>query len=889
MTSTSEVVHAIAAAQQSGNRGVELWTTDLSGQIWTLYQTTAGGAWSSWEGPGFKGQSVPAWQVAAADQNTGCLMLFMTDMEGSVWCIPQMSPGGNWGSWSGPWLHDQPRTFGPIAASQQSGNRGVELWAIDADGQIWTLYQTTPGGSWSNWEGPGFKGQSVPMTRVAAAEQNTGCVMLFSLDTNGQVWSIGQLSPGGNWGGWSGPGIANQPKPFHQISASQQWGNRGVELWATDETGEIWTLYQTTPGGSWSNWEGPGFKGQNAQMSRTAAAGQNNGNVRLFSIEYGGALWTISQNSPGGNWGGWSELPSPPVEPMSGWLEVGSGFTGIFSGGGLLYAVDAQNTLSLFSATVGEWTAMNGPAASQYVGTSDAVYSITSDETAVMCLDAATLAWSTIGSTSTFGGPMTQLIPALNALHGVDGQGTVWMYTDTPNEWMSMGGPFQTVCANDSYCFAIAEDGQSVQMCPSGTTDWSTIGSAMASIVAAGNNLYGVDAAGAVFLYSGTPMQWTSIGSGFAQLCASGIALYGLASDKSSVQEYLPSFNLWAPVAGAADSFCAGEGFVAGLQSQTVYVRLLGAEGAREQAEAESSTGTQSESRTLTASADAPLPVNSRNWMLTFTVSANMPHAYYGELMVKVSGDAKRGLFMQGGWQAGQSYAFALQLNTTDLTTLSLLGNHHFLPNGLQIDSIKAWNIATGEIYTFTVDETIPNQNAAGTVSWSTFSYDSVEASGPPAGSTLVYVWPTRLTSRYSGHTSMMLSDGTYLGWWPYGFLVMSFLPPAYMGKHAPPEDVSYQNDLDKQGSAPPLVLSLQGIDEAKIKAWWEPYLADENNLYEALTNNCATVVYQALQIGGAVSELSTRLQDNYATVIPWTPGEVMQLMLDIQATRANS
>jgi len=195
-----------------------------------------------------------------------------------------------------------------LVASQQGGVRGVELWALGEDGQLWTLYQLSVGGPWSSWEGPGFKDQPAPMRHMAAAQQNNGNVMLFTLDDNGAVWAIGQDSPGGEWGRWSGPNLAGQPHSFIKIVASEQKGSRGVELWALDEDGQLWTLYQLSVGGPWSSWEGPGFKNQPAPMRHMAAAQQNNGNVMLFTFDYSGAVWAIGQDSPGGEWSRWQQL-----------------------------------------------------------------------------------------------------------------------------------------------------------------------------------------------------------------------------------------------------------------------------------------------------------------------------------------------------------------------------------------------------------------------------------------------------------------------------------------------------------------------------------------------------------------------------------------------------
>ncbi|AZC26581.1 hypothetical protein [Pseudomonas sessilinigenes] len=303
---------AIATSMQGGNRGIELWVAGTPGQVWTLYQRTPGANWSAWEGPGFKNQPKPLMQLAAALQNNGNVLFAGLDGAGSVWTCGQGSPGGDWNAWSGPNVGAQPCAFEQLAASQQGGHRGVELWAAGADGQVWTLYQLTAGGAWSHWEGPGFKGQPTPLFKLAAAQQNNGNVMFWGLDREGRLWGIGQQSPGGDWGAWQGPGFVGQPEPFTAIAASEQLGNRGVELWGIGASGQLWTLYQTTAGGPWSRWEGPGFKQQPAPMKKVAAALQNTGCVLLWAVDNDNQLWQIAQGSPGGDWAGWTRTSPPP-------------------------------------------------------------------------------------------------------------------------------------------------------------------------------------------------------------------------------------------------------------------------------------------------------------------------------------------------------------------------------------------------------------------------------------------------------------------------------------------------------------------------------------------------------------------------------------------------
>ncbi|HEX8668768.1 MAG TPA: hypothetical protein VF727_10405 [Allosphingosinicella sp.] len=302
-------LQALAAAEQGGGAGLIVFALDAAGTIWANGQQGAGGAFGGWNGPKFQNQPTQAAAIAAAGQNNGSLMLVMLDQQGMTWTLSQQ--GGGWGDWEGPGVGGQVFSWQSLSAAQQSGNRGIEIWVTDFDGQISTLYQTTPGGEWSSWEGPGFKGQTGTFDATAAAGQNNGNVMLFALDLDDSVWAIGQQWAGGDWGGWSGPNLAGQPGPFQSVAAAEQSGNRGVELWVVDQGGNITTLYQTTAGGEWSSWEGPGFKNQPQPFLRVAAAGQGNGNVLLLAAAKDGSLWYIGQQSPGGDWGAWESVPGP--------------------------------------------------------------------------------------------------------------------------------------------------------------------------------------------------------------------------------------------------------------------------------------------------------------------------------------------------------------------------------------------------------------------------------------------------------------------------------------------------------------------------------------------------------------------------------------------------
>src|SRR5436853_174157 len=95
---------------------------------------------------------------------------------------------------------------------------------------------------------------------------------------------------------------------LNKLTASQQGGNRGAQLWGVDYKGTVHTIYQTTPGGEWSKWLGPDWAGPGfpKQVYELAASQVKEGRTQFWALDMKLQLWSTWQDSPGGNWGAWS-------------------------------------------------------------------------------------------------------------------------------------------------------------------------------------------------------------------------------------------------------------------------------------------------------------------------------------------------------------------------------------------------------------------------------------------------------------------------------------------------------------------------------------------------------------------------------------------------------
>lgn len=254
-----------------------------------------------------------------------------------------------------------------LTASQQGGNRGAQLWGVDFKGKLFTIYQKSPGGEWSNWMGPEWAPTNHPkqVYELAACQLDDGRVQLWVLDMKREIWTILQQGPGGNWDGWwHGTSWNNAPakfkklvathmgKPgrpsadvrstgmfiglkedgflavcfltgtrwtrfrdnwhpttqdsrFIEVTACQQRDGR-LMVWGLDERRQLWGTGEQTAGtGDFGDWVGPGWLGAPRLRNITSVEGNHGAIVIGQDEDY--RIVTNFQASPGSNdWSGWS-------------------------------------------------------------------------------------------------------------------------------------------------------------------------------------------------------------------------------------------------------------------------------------------------------------------------------------------------------------------------------------------------------------------------------------------------------------------------------------------------------------------------------------------------------------------------------------------------------
>ena len=112
-----------------------------------------------------------------------------------------------------------------------------------------------------------------------------------------------------------------------------------------------------------------------------------------------------------------------------------------------------------------------------------------------------------------------------------------------------------------------------------------------------------------------------------------------------------------------------------------------------------------------------------------------------------------------------------------------------------------------------------------------------------PSGLLKVYIWYPSVTNRSPfGHAAIMLENTTYISWW--GDVPMA----SPCGTTKP--DRNLPSDILEENRNPSVRYVITGLDEARIQTWWDMFQVQ--NRYNAIDENCASVVMMALMVGGA-------------------------------------
>ncbi len=276
---------------------LESIAADANGQLWHIWQNTAGGTWSNWSSLGGYGATAPC-EGSYAD---GRLDAATVNTDGTMTQYWQTSLNGTWTSSNigGPSGGLQ---SGCAMANNQDGR--LEVVATGRDGNLYHAWQYVPNGSWTGWVSLGNPGTTL-LAAPAIARNASGPLEVVAAGSNSQLYHVWQNTAGGSWGAFASlgvvpSGVAGQP------SLAVNTDGR-LEAFIGSVINGPYHVWQTTPSG---NWTGPVQVAPPPSALRNVVGVALNapGEMEVFATTTSGAIWTSWQINSGGSWTSWESL-----------------------------------------------------------------------------------------------------------------------------------------------------------------------------------------------------------------------------------------------------------------------------------------------------------------------------------------------------------------------------------------------------------------------------------------------------------------------------------------------------------------------------------------------------------------------------------------------------
>lgn len=180
---------------------------------------------------------------------------------------------------------------------------GTALYTVGTDGNVWTLYQTTSGGSWSAWTSLGGSELS-GLWHVHALMQTDGTQVLFAqAKPGGTIYLKQQMSSGGD-GSWQSTwtSLGGSTTAFD----AQLYPDGSIALYGLSR-GVLWTTWQNSRNGPWNPWTSMG-EGGGVELTRVHMLTETDGTSIAFCLDLQGHIWTTWQLTWGGSWSGWADM-----------------------------------------------------------------------------------------------------------------------------------------------------------------------------------------------------------------------------------------------------------------------------------------------------------------------------------------------------------------------------------------------------------------------------------------------------------------------------------------------------------------------------------------------------------------------------------------------------
>ena len=315
-----DIGHSIGVHVNDDGR-LEIFATGSDSALWHIWQVTPNGPWGAWASLGKPPGPVFITTPLVSANDDGRLEAFVIGSDRALWHIWQTAPGAPWGGWAslgGPPTGNM--VLYPFLRKNDDGRLEVFVTAeshsaVGVTGTLWHVWQVAPNSSWSPWASLAHPPNSAAVGGPVVGRNADGRLEVFALDAPGALWHIWQTSAGHGWFHWFSSG---RPQvTLNWLDVIQNADGR-LEVFALAEHAGIWHIWQTSPNGTWSPWALLGNGGPEglSHLGVPHAARNADGRLEVFlTASTLGipdiVLFHISQVTSGGGWGDWTSFDAP--------------------------------------------------------------------------------------------------------------------------------------------------------------------------------------------------------------------------------------------------------------------------------------------------------------------------------------------------------------------------------------------------------------------------------------------------------------------------------------------------------------------------------------------------------------------------------------------------
>lgn len=284
----------------SGNVDTDVFNGSLADLKAFAGGTTTSGGGGSTTTPALASLGGKVSDAPAVGRNPdGRLEVFAVGAKGNLETIFQSSPGGKWSDW-----YSLGGNFDGRPASINNQDGRLEVFVRNASGAIEHAWQDAPNGkigAWHTWSG-------AMSSDPAVAKNHDGRLEVFAVGTDGAVHHAWQTAANGGWSSFASLGKAGGG--FLEVSAVRADDDH-LRALARGKDGHIYLAAQQS--NKWSTWTSLGGSAESAPAVVLAKTGQ----LALFVRGSNGHLMHTWENSAGGTWASWISLGGTVYEPAA--------------------------------------------------------------------------------------------------------------------------------------------------------------------------------------------------------------------------------------------------------------------------------------------------------------------------------------------------------------------------------------------------------------------------------------------------------------------------------------------------------------------------------------------------------------------------------------------